>query len=115
VRIAEVLGAGEEEGKVGVGVDVPAGGQRATGAVAEELAGAVGGMDGGGELGVKLWILLGQFLDEFCAGGKEFLFLELDAFPGRVGEDDVEAGLVCSPGFSRFSCWQVSPEISYAD
>jgi len=84
-------------GKVGVSVDVAAGGQRATGAVAEVFAGAVGGMDGGDELGEERGVLLREFLVEFgaggrvgrggvlpVAGGEEFLFLEFDTFPGKL-------------------------------
>jgi hypothetical protein len=84
-------------GKDGVSVDVAAGGQRATGAVAEVFAGAVGGMDGGDELGEERGVLLQEFLVEFgaggrvgrggvlpVAGGEEFLFLEFDAFPGKL-------------------------------
>ena len=41
----------------GVGVDVAFGGERKAVALAEEFADAVGGVDGGDELGVQGWVV----------------------------------------------------------
>ena len=109
VGFGQAHGALDEEG---VEVDVAAAEQGVVGGSADELAEAVGAQFGGVEIGGEGVALVAQLLDAAAAGGggggegeirraggKPFDLLELDAVPGRVADDGVEAagGLVVLP------------------
>jgi hypothetical protein len=70
----------------------------------EKFADAVGGVDGSDKLGVQRGVILDEFRDEpgarglvrrrgnaRVARGEKLLFLQLDALPRRVAENDIES------------------------
>ena len=106
VRFDHTHGTFDEEG---VEVDVAAAQQRIVAAGAYQLPEAVGAQLGGVEFGRQWVALIAQLLDAAAAGGggggkgefwrtgcEPFDLLQLDAVPGRVADDGVEAagGLV---------------------
>ena len=109
VGFGQAHGALDEEG---VEVDVAAAEKWVVVGGADELAEAVGAQFGGVEIGGEGVALLAQLLDAAAAGGggggegeirgaggEPFDLLQLDAVPGRVADDGVEAagGLVVLP------------------
>ena len=101
VGLDQVHGALDEER---IEVDVAAAEQRVVAAGADQLAEAVGAQLGGVEVGGQRIALIAQLFNAATAGGcgrgkrqsgraggEPFDLLQLDAVPGRVADDGVEA------------------------